>query len=153
MEDKTFNDKYCDACGHGLIMTAVICPKCGSPTRAYEAKSVSPRSSVRKKEVAVILAVFFSAWSWLYTYRQNVTKFWVGLSFVMLNSFLLLSTFGQVMFGPGLFPIASPLVSLGFNLPYILWFHLLPNMAIWIFSIVDNVRKPVEFFSKYPNGA
>ena len=153
MEDKTFNDKYCDACGHGLIITAVICPKCGSPTRAYDARSVSPRSSARKKEVAVILAVFFSAWSWLYTYRQNVTKMWVGLGFVVLNSFLLISTFGQWYFGQNLFPLASPLLSMGYPGPTILWFHLLPNMAIWIFSIVDNARKPVEFFSKYPNGA
>ena len=153
MEDKIYSDKYCAACGNGLIMTAVICPKCGSPSHTIASRPAAPSFVPRKKEVAVILAVFFSAWSWLYTYRQNVTKFWVGLGVAMLNSFLLVSTFGQLFFGPAFFPVASPLVPMGFDLQSVLWAHLLPNLAIWIFSIVDNARKPPEFFSNYPNGA
>jgi hypothetical protein len=153
MEEKIYSDKYCEACGNGLIKTAAICPKCGSPTRGYAGEYSVSSISPRKKEVAVILAVFLGPWSWLYTYRQNVIKFWVGLGLVLFNSFLLLSSFAQILYGPAFFPFVSPWWAMGYSAISILWIHTVPNLVIYILSIVDNARKPAEFFSKYPNGA
>jgi hypothetical protein len=153
MEEKTYSDKYCESCGNGLIRTAVICPKCGSPTRDYRRDLASSGISPRKKEVAVILAVFLGPWSWLYTYRYNVTKFWVGLGIVFFNSFLLLSSFGQMLYGSALFPFALPWWAMGYDALSVIWIHAIPNLVVYILSIVDNARKPTEFFSDYPNGA
>jgi hypothetical protein len=40
----------------------------------------------RKKSTAILLAVFFSFWAWLYTYKQDAWKFWVCLG---INCFFL----------------------------------------------------------------
>jgi hypothetical protein len=34
--------KYCSACGNGVLDTAVICPKCGSPLRSSGVPSEFP---------------------------------------------------------------------------------------------------------------
>jgi len=49
----------------------------------------------KDKTTAVLMAVFLSYWTWLYTYKQDKVKFWIGLgvSFVGLF-FLLLPTIG-----------------------------------------------------------
>jgi len=39
----------------------------------------------KSKTCAVILAVLFSFWTWVYTYRDNAWKFWMCL---ILNVFL-----------------------------------------------------------------
>ena len=44
-----------------------------------EKKPKYSSKSEKSKTVAIVLAVFFGCWSWLYTYRENAWKFWVGL--------------------------------------------------------------------------
>lgn len=34
---------------------------------------------MKEKTISVILAIFFGYWAWLYTYKVDATKFWVGL--------------------------------------------------------------------------
>ena len=34
---------------------------------------------MKKKSTMVILAVFFSYWAWLYTYRYDAWKFWLNI--------------------------------------------------------------------------
>lgn len=36
-------------------------------------------AKTKSKTTAIILAVFFSYFSWLYTYRYDAWKFWLGL--------------------------------------------------------------------------
>ena len=38
----------------------------------------------KSKTTAVLLAVFLSQWSWVYTYRDNAWKFWTALAINML---------------------------------------------------------------------
>ncbi len=38
---------------------------------------------MKEKSVSVILAIFFGFWSWLYTYKVDATKFWIGLAVSM----------------------------------------------------------------------
>jgi len=65
--------RYCNGCGAGLVATAVTCPTCG--TRVHGREGSGPKS----KTTAVLLACFLSFWTWLYTYKKNTWKFWVGL--------------------------------------------------------------------------
>lgn len=43
----------------------------------------------KDKNVAVILAVFFGPWSWLYTAKKDIWKFVVGLIVGFLGMFFL----------------------------------------------------------------
>lgn len=60
--------KFCGSCGAPLVATAVICPSCGTSVGALKSKTV-----------AVLLAVFLSFWTWIYTYKKDAVKFWIGL--------------------------------------------------------------------------
>ncbi len=73
---------FCSACANPLIATAVICPKCGSPTAKYNQNANNGKSKV----VAVLLAVFFGPWSWLYTYSASSVKFWLTSAATLLLS-------------------------------------------------------------------
>jgi hypothetical protein len=43
----------------------------------------------KEKTAAVLLAVFLSFWSWLYTYKVNAWKFWTGLGICVFFFWLL----------------------------------------------------------------
>jgi hypothetical protein len=76
----------------------------------------------KSKTTAVVLAVFLGFWTWLYTNKIDMSKFWIGLG-VGVGSALLL-------------PQISLFVALG--------------ITVW--AIVDQARKPESFFTRYPNG-
>ncbi|CAN5639316.1 hypothetical protein BH23PAT1_BH23PAT1_2920 [soil metagenome] len=40
----------------------------------------------RKKIIAVILAIFFAHFSWIYTYEKNVSKFWINFVLSLLSA-------------------------------------------------------------------
>lgn len=65
--------RYCSGCGAGLVATAVTCPSCGTKVTR------GGGSGSKSKTTAVLLACFLSFWTWLYTYKKNTWKFWVGL--------------------------------------------------------------------------
>lgn len=112
--------RFCFACGTPLVLTAAICPRCGTAVG-------SPRS----KGVAVALAVFFSFFTWLYTYRQDRRKFWVAVW--LLAAEFLLSVLAVAADAPGLL-VADTLISLG----------------VWIWAIVSTIAKPEADYRSYP---
>jgi len=59
---------FCKNCGNAIDAKAEICIKCGA--RVKESKS---------KTVAILLAIFLSFWTWVYTYKKDCSKFWIGL--------------------------------------------------------------------------
>ena len=67
--------RFCQGCGTGLVEKAVICPACGTSARRGAGSSPAPKT----KSTAVLLAVFLSFWTWIYTYKATTWKFWVGL--------------------------------------------------------------------------
>ena len=77
----------------------------------------------KSKTTAVLLAVFLGGWTWLYTYQKDSWKFWLGI------------VLSLIVFNP-------------------LWSWLLlfiPNVAIWIWAIIDVSIKSNEFYLNYPN--
>jgi hypothetical protein len=71
---------YCKNCRTKISDNAVNCPKCGEPVRTKVIE-------VKRKYVAVLLAVFLGFWTWLYTYKTDAWKFWtnLGLSIVTIG--------------------------------------------------------------------
>jgi predicted amidophosphoribosyltransferase len=68
---------YCPACAAPTTPLSEICVKCGArlPRQNY---AYAPRSG-KSKVASVLLAVFLGFWTWLYTYKKDGWKFWVGL--------------------------------------------------------------------------
>jgi hypothetical protein len=122
-------NKFCSECGNSLIETAVICPKCGSPTSRF-GQYVGSTNHPKSKAVAVVLAVFVGIWSYLYTYKKDVGAFWVSFAAQTL-------VFFSIMFIPddNLGPNPAWLISLLFNVVALIvqatrtsaWFERFPN--------------------------
>jgi hypothetical protein len=103
--------KFCPACGILVMPTAVVCVRCGT------ALSV-PRS----KGVAILLAVFLGYWTWLYTYKRDATKFWVGLSMAVVGGLTLVLLIGFVFI-----------------------------FAVWLWAVIDTASRSESFYQQYPN--
>jgi hypothetical protein len=108
-----YAQKICPGCSNVLMASAAVCPRCGTPVAA-------PRS----KGVAILLAVFLSFWTWLYTYKRDAQKFWIGLAVAVLGGILVE------------FLIGIPIV-----------------LGVWIWAIVDVARKSDSYYMLYPSGA
>jgi|SRR5579862_705019 len=107
---------YCVTCGGGLVATAATCPRCGTPV-------AKPKS----RSVAVVMAIFLSFWSFLYTYRTSAWKFWLGLGLSVG-----LFTVDMIVRAA----VRHPVAGVG-----AVW--LLVGAGVWIWSIVDRATSPL----------
>ena len=101
--------RFCPSCSKPVVATASICPQCGTALGA-------PKS----KGIAILLAVFLSFWTWVYTYRINKTKFWVGLGLSFVGGIL-------TIFIVGLFVVA----------------------AVWLWALIDAIATPDQTYLTY----
>jgi uncharacterized membrane protein YvbJ len=133
------HDKFCPACGNGLIISAVICPKCGSPVTGGTGKGS------REKSIAVIMAVFLSAWSYLYTYKYDAKKFWISMiaSFVLLVVTVVSFIVYEVSFDYDVYTVAQAIYVLFF----IFW--VIASLAINIVAIVVAATRQDSFYRSY----
>lgn len=68
---------YCRGCGQPVNPQAAICTHCGVPTGV--AMQVMQPVSPKSKTTAVVLAVLFGPFAWIYTYKKDAWKFWLNL--------------------------------------------------------------------------
>ena len=122
---KKENEIFCPECGEPIKRNAVVCPHCGIQVKELETKSTV---SVKSKSVAVVLAIFFSFFSWMYTYGRNRLKFWICLIVTVIMILVRLSND---------YPEAIYIAISGY---------------IWLYSIIDNSTKSYKFYSDYPYG-
>jgi hypothetical protein len=144
VEKKVFSDKFCQACGGGLISTAAICTHCGTPFGVVPGQMSSYTSPVKppkSKTTAVVLAVFFGAWAWLYTYSWNSKKFWYGVP----------GLWGaQLLFFAFEFFVGK---SLGWFGSYYFWLTVnsLAGLGVWLWSLIGNAKLQQSELNNYPN--
>ncbi len=138
----TSANNFCSACGNAILDTAVVCPKCGSPTPRYRPESVQIGKS---KTTAVVLSVFLGIWSWLYTYRVNGYKFWTTISIllVLFATIIIVAWQAYVAYS---YTTEAELMALGRILGPI-WQILV--VAFWLWALLDNATKPQSFFLSY----
>jgi hypothetical protein len=105
----------CPSCGTIIESEAESCVHCGAAVDRHIV------SAPKDRVVAILLAVFLSFWTWLYTYRRDAWKFWLGLALTLT--------------------VFNPLWT------WIVFF--IPNIAIWIWAIVDVSVKPRSFYDYY----
>ena len=101
--------RFCSSCSKPVVQTAAVCPQCGTALGA-------PKS----KGIAILLAVFLSFWTWVYTYHMNKTKFWVGLGLSLVGGILSIVVVG-------LFIVA----------------------AVWLWAVIDAVTTPDQKYLTY----
>jgi len=76
------NGFYCTNCGKYLNKNAVVCPYCGV---AVKGGSLDKPKVPKDKTVALLLAIFLSFWTWIYTYEKDSWKFWLNLSLTIVT--------------------------------------------------------------------
>jgi hypothetical protein len=77
----------------------------------------------KDKTVAVLLAIFLAPWNWLYTYKRDMAKFWVGLSVMFVGSIL------------AVFLIGLPML-----------------FGVWLWAVIDASTKPDSYYRQFPHG-
>jgi|688.fasta_scaffold975239_1 hypothetical protein len=138
-------NNFCSACGNSLLNTAVVCPKCGSPTNLYRA---STERHGKSKTTAVLLAVFLGIWSWLYTYEQNKRKFWMSLIAYLGLSVVTAIRIVFVYFQTQQSYYPSDVELIFWRIFAFVW--LLSPMGLSVWAIIDNATKPRSFYETYP---
>jgi hypothetical protein len=113
--------QYCRTCGNGLVATAAICPRCGTPVSGTSSRLAGAKS----RKAAVLLAVFLSFWSFLYTYRTAAWKFWLSLGLAVGGYILVWALNSATNSLAGTFIWAA--IALG----------------VWIWAIVDRSTTPL----------
>lgn len=101
--------RFCPSCSKPVVATASVCPQCGTALGA-------PKS----KGIAILLAVFLSFWTWVYTYRVNKTKFWVGLGLSIVGGILTVILVGFVIL-----------------------------FGVWLWALIDAITTPDQKYLTY----
>ena len=131
--------KFCASCGNGLVAAAVICPNCGAAQKGFKT------SGGKSKTTAVLMAVFLSAWTWVYTWKVNAKKFWIALALWVVQ--IILWTVGaseaanKLVCNPG-GPCTFRSGSAG-----VLLFAGLIGFGIWLWAVIDTSTKSQEFYA------
>lgn len=141
MSELTTNSSgvYCVACGNSLVSTSAMCPKCGTP-RAHLPNQLNSQTG-KTKSTAVVLAVFLSFWSYLYSYKHDKSKFW--------SSLIVATVTGLVNFYWNIIGMLYPTVSsrpenlaIGAAISIV---YVLTSLLIWILAIIVATKKNKTF--------
>ena len=115
---------------------------------------------MKSKSTAIVLAIFFSFWSWLYTYRRSSTKFWlifginiiIGIVMVISSIFFTCTLAKNITFSQG--SVVSKVSSSdekSINIIFIIWtLIIIFEVGVWLWSIIDNAVKSRAFYINYP---
>lgn len=110
------NIKFCEHCGGELDKNAKYCSACPAGLIIHIGK---------RRNIAILLAVLFSYWCWLYVYKKDAWKYWFGLSISLI---VFIYAIMRWSFSGWYIPIFS---------------------VIWIFAILDTVHKKSKWYIKY----
>jgi len=113
---------FCKNCGRELVGAPSYCPHCGAKVQ----ENVVETGGGKSKTASILLAVFLAFWTWLYTYRRDAWKFWVGL-------------------GLAIFSIILAIATAGFSLVFSWVFGL----GVWVWAIMDTATKKDEWYRSY----
>jgi uncharacterized membrane protein YvbJ len=142
---------FCPACASPTTPLSEICVKCGTKLTNQTSPAMALKSEhAKSKVVSILLAVFLGVWTWLYTYKKDGWKFWVGIGIGLVSGILYVVFFGLLLSSGdyassdwtdafiGSFIMITVIVSL-----------LGSGVQIW--AIVDTAIKKSEWYDRYPD--
>lgn len=153
---------FCPYCGSPVEQDWTHCAACGKKKPNKTAKDVvesTPQAiavseelpptgefvtyvPARQKSTAVVLAVLFGYWAWLYTYRKDSTKFWSVLLFSIVFGFVV---------NYFTYAAAYKSSSSDSNFGILVLVALLSFMVAWVWPIVNvSTRDYAEIDAVYP---
>jgi uncharacterized membrane protein len=99
----------------------------------------------RKKLVAILLAAFLGAWTWIYTYNRDAWKATFGLGFYSFSIFLVLVPCLSNLYDEGYF---LPQGEDAFLLFFVFYLFIFPiGLAIWLWAVIDTIVKKSEWYN------
>ena len=117
----------------------------------------------KNKTLAILISLLLGPFAWVYTYEKDKRKFWFGLavSTVVFVIFFLVILYQFEIFNRA---IDSALESGSSNFEttfeetqnsmrmilMVIPLGLLQS-AVWIWAIIDAVRRPTSWYDRYPN--
>jgi hypothetical protein len=137
---------YCSGCGCPTPYIVRNCLKCGAPL-AYSASKttiINPKS----KYISILLALSLGLFTWLYTYKQDAKKFWLGLCLTVLGLIVFSATF-KLAFGNSSAFGAHTNSNANWLLPMMISFIVVSGL--WAWSLLDVMRKTNDWYTQYPN--
>ena len=140
---------FCAKCGKELPSQAIYCPYCGIVIQQLARR--------KSKNTAVMLAVSLSWWTWLYTYKKDAWKFWLGSGLGVASGGLIflyiIRAFEDAMNLVGLATSGSLSETqlVGSTSEWTNWATIasLAVFIIWVWSIVDTAVKGSEWYKSY----
>jgi hypothetical protein len=159
---KNQDEIFCPECGRTIKRGTTICPHCGANIKDLFTESITYQTPIyrmeggitpKNKVVAILLAVFFGFWAWLYTYGKNAKKFWISMGvnaviFIIILSYSCSIISNAMSYNYNQYSMdytTGPIIGLSI-------FVNLISFGIWIWALVDNAAKPDSFYTKYPKG-
>ena len=157
MESIKDNETYkvCPGCRQLIKWEAVVCTNCGIQVNNLKVENQQHEREyyynpcMKSKVLAIILAIFFSHWSWLYTYGKNSGKFWLVFIINSLKN-ILLSYF--IFSSSNYSDYLSYVDSISGGILIIIIIGSIWNFAVWLWVLIYYSSKPMYFYIKYPNG-
>ncbi|MFM1784036.1 MAG: zinc-ribbon domain [Actinomycetota bacterium] len=166
--------KFCQSCGNQLAATSAFCPNCGTsvgvapsaPTpTSNQGQAIGVAS--KSKTTAVVLAVFFGFWSWLYTFKVNKIKFFIGLGVSFVASMVQISSlifnlesldYYVACLDDAIYYGATSIEAVEECALYqpdysSIFLASSITFGIWLWALIDNARKSANFYSGYPNAS
>lgn len=143
---------FSQSCGKEVSENAKFCAACG--TMLSPAIDTLERSGGKNKVASMLLAVFLGFWTWLYTYKKDARKFWIGLG-VFFIAFVIICTF--IVY----FVISIPwspeatleLTDTQTGMVILFWIFLIliqmGSYGIHIWAIIDTAIKKDEWYKNY----
>ena len=137
---------HCWQCGQKHSAMARICVHCGceaAPTRYMPSPSGGATGSGKKKGIAVVLALFMSWWTFLYTWKKDGAWFLAGL----LSTLFVIGPgqfIGFVMFVANIDGPDQEISVLGFIIMAASGFAA---FIIWLLSLITTCRRSPQWYA------
>jgi hypothetical protein len=151
---KKEDEIYCPECGKPVKRKAVFCVNCGVQLKPLDISPAQEKINnpyAKSKGTAIVLAVFFGFWSWLYTYKRDYKKFWIYVSIFIVFWIIIIVAISSITVDSSYDITQTPTGWRAIFANYGTWIWLL-FLASFIWPFCNSVARPESFYKNYPNG-
>jgi hypothetical protein len=107
--------------------------------------SATVQAHTKSKSASILMAIFLSYWTWLYTYKRDKGFFW--LSIVLI-----------IFFVAPIWPLMSWIVqSTSHDIPAwgiiaVIWIEIsiILGVGLWIWALMVTIARPLSWYDSYP---